>query len=133
MPSFSTPFEKGKKIHAIAGYSLSGIDISKFEHALNEQEKFLWERLKSNEYFKLTPVKTEFTLNVKLGDFWFGGRLDAIVKNNDEYFILDYKTGSTPDNPQYDYQTMVYLSALSKFLKQTEKIIKEREKCQKSL
>ncbi len=122
MPSFSTPFEKGKKIHAIAGYSLSGIDISKFEHALNEQEKFLWERLKSNEYFKLTPVKTEFTLNVKLGDFWFGGRLDAIVKNNDEYFILDCKTGSTPDNPQYDYQTMVYLSALSKFLKQTEKL-----------
>ncbi len=117
MPQSTTPFEHGKNIHAIAGYYLSGIDISRFEPALNARESTLWERLKSNEYFNFTPVKTEFTLNVKLGDYWFGGRLDAIVKKDEEFYILDYKTGSTPEEPKYDYQTMVYVTALNKYLK----------------
>ncbi len=119
MPQSATPFECGKNIHAIAGYFLSGLDITRFELSLNEKEKTLWEKLKINEYFKLTPVKTEFTLNIRLGEYWFGGRIDAIVKKGDEYFILDYKTGNAPDNPKYDYQTMVYLTALSKYLKTT--------------
>ncbi len=122
MPQSSIPFEKGKNIHAIAGYFLSGLDISEFEKALSDSEAALWSKLKSNEYFKLTPLKTEFTLNVKIGKYWFGGRLDAIVKNENEYFILDYKTGSAPENAKYDYQTMVYLSALSKYLKQTDNL-----------
>lgn len=121
MPQSAAQFERGKNIHAIAGYFLAGIDISRFELSLNDTEKLLWNKLKSNQYFQLTPVKTEFTLNVKLGSYWFGGRLDAIVKKNEtEYFILDYKTGSAPDDAKYDYQTMVYISALSKYLKITE-------------
>ena len=122
MPQSTTPFERGKNIHAIAGYYLSGIDISRFEPSLSESEQALWNKLKSNEYFKLTPVKTEFTLNVQLDGYWFGGRLDAVVKNSNEYFILDYKTGSAPEDAKYDYQTMVYLSALSKYLQTTEGI-----------
>ena len=38
-------------------------------------------------------------------------------KNGNEYYILDYKTGSVPQNPEFDYQTIVYLLSADKFLK----------------
>ncbi len=122
MPQSATIFERGKNIHALAGYYLNGINIEKFEKALEKKEQDIWIALKNNEYFNFTPIKTEFTLNFKLEDFWFGGRLDAIVKNQDEYYILDYKTGNPPENPEYDYQTMVYITALSKYLKNDSNI-----------
>ena len=49
MPQSATLFEAGKNIHAIAGYHLSGVDITKFEKALTPQENILWEKLKNNE------------------------------------------------------------------------------------
>lgn len=122
MPQSATLFEAGKNIHAIAGYHLSGVDITKFEKALTPQENILWEKLKNNEYFNKTPFKTEFQLNFKLESLWFGGRIDAIVKDDNKYFILDYKTGSAPKDPKYDYQTMVYLLALDKYLEQYDSL-----------
>ncbi len=117
MPQTATPFEKGKNIHAIAGYFLSGIDVTKFENALSNDEKIIWEKLKTNPYFKNSPFKAEFSLSFRINKFWFGGRIDAIVKSNNDYFILDYKTGSAPKDAKYNYQTMVYLIAASRFLK----------------
>ena len=122
MPQPATIFEQGKNIHALAGYYLNGINVEKFEKNLGEKEKDIWIKLKNNEYFNFTPIKTEFTLSFKLENFWFGGRLDAIMKNQNEYYILDYKTGNPPDNAEYDYQTMVYITALSKYLKNTNNI-----------
>lgn len=117
LPQKASFFEKGKKVHALANYYLKGDDISKFEPTLNENEKIAWNNLKSNEFFSYKYVNSEYNLSCKIGDYWIGGRLDAIVKKNknesETYYILDYKTGSIPQNPEYDYQTMVYLLCLS--------------------
>lgn len=126
LPQKSSFFEKGKKVHALANYYLQGNDISKLEKALNETEMTAWQNLKNNEFFNMAYVNSEYNLSCKVGAHWIGGRLDALVKathtpnpsplkgeGNEVYYILDYKTGSIPKNPEYDYQTMVYLLCLS--------------------
>jgi len=115
-PMSSIPFDKGKKIHALANYFLKGSDISRLETALSDEELRVWNLLLNNEYFKKDCFKSEYQLTCKINNYWIGGRLDAVVKDFDSYYILDYKTGSIPKNPQYDYQTMIYLLCLDKFL-----------------
>lgn len=114
MPQKASYFEKGKKVHALANYYLRGDDISKLETALNENERIIWKNLKQNEFFQKSYVNSEYNLSCKVGEYWIGGRLDALVKDENFYYILDYKTGSIPNNPEYDYQTMVYLLCASK-------------------
>ena len=111
-------FERGKKIHALAHYYLQGIDVREFEKSLSNDEKILWERLKTNKYFNLKTYGTEYELNCKAGKYWIGGRLDAVVCDEDKnYYILDYKTGSVPSEPENDLQTIVYMCALAVYLK----------------
>ena len=110
-------FEKGKKIHALAYYYLKGDDISAFQNALNVEEMALWEILRTNEFFNKKTYRAEFDLNFRMGEFWIGGRIDAVVYEGKNYYILDYKTGSAPENPQEDLQTLVYLEALAQHLK----------------
>lgn len=114
VPQKSSLFEKGKKVHALANYYLRGDDISKMEKALNDEELKLWEILKQNEFFNKTYVNSEYNLSCKVENYWIGGRLDALMKDEKNYYILDYKTGSIPKNPEYDYQTMTYLLCASK-------------------
>ncbi len=116
VPQKASFFEKGKKIHALANYYLRGDNIEKLEKVLNADEQRVWESLKTNEFFQKKYVNSEYNLSCRVGEYWVGGRLDAVVKdeNSGEYFILDYKTGSIPKNPEYDFQTMVYLLCLSK-------------------
>lgn len=121
-PQKSTPFEKGKKIHALANYYLRGDDISKLEKTLTPDESITWQTLKSNEYFQKTYINSEYNLSCKIGDYWIGGRLDALVKNGNNFYILDYKTGAIPQNPEFDYQTMVYLLAVDKFFKNANSV-----------
>ena len=228
VPQKASFFEKGKKIHALANYYLRGDDISKLEKTLSTEEQKLWEKLKNNEYFQMNYVNSEYNLSCKVGEYWVGGRLDAVVKNNllscpphpcpppqrgegachdclstaqsfnsstknptptptlplgegdcddspsthlvfnpstyisefpqspqpdknlstfqpfnlstdnnlpsysqssfsngTQYFILDYKTGSIPKNPEYDFQTMVYLLCLYKLNRHSEAIDSE--------
>lgn len=114
----SEPFRQGKEIHALANYYLQGQDVLKLEKALNLKEEKIWSALKNNKYFQLKTVKSEYGINAKLGEFWIGGRIDALVKDKENnYYILDYKTGQIPKNAQFDYQTMVYLYCLDRFLK----------------
>ena len=117
MPVNDDVFEFGKNIHALASYYLRKENIDKMEKELNEKEAGVWNYLKSIRYFAYDVVNTEYSLTVKADKFYFGGRLDALVKNGEEYFILDYKTGSAPKNAKYDFQTMIYLLAVSKFFK----------------
>jgi len=117
MPTNDEIFELGKNIHAIASYYLRKENIDKMEKSLDEREQLIWNYLKGIKYFSFDTVKTEYNLTVKVGDFFFGGRLDALMKNGDEYYILDYKTGSVPKNAKYDYQTMIYLLAVKEFFK----------------
>ena len=121
-PQRSLPFEKGKKIHALANYYLRGDDISKLEKTLNQDENTTWQLLKSNEYFQKQYINSEYNLSCKVGDYWIGGRIDAIVKDESGIYILDYKTGRIPKNPEMDYQTMVYLLATDAYFKDTYKI-----------
>lgn len=114
VPQKSNLFEKGKKVHALANYYLRGDDISKMEKALNNEELKLWEILKQNEFFNKTYVNSEYNISCKIGNYWIGGRLDALMKDDKNYYILDYKTGSIPKNPEYDYQTITYLLCASK-------------------
>lgn len=117
MPQPASFFEKGKKIHALANYCLHGADISNMINALDDEEKPVWQKLSENEFFKKTYVNSEYNLSCKIGEFWVGGRLDALMRDGDDYFILDYKTGSIPKNPEVDFQTMVYLMCADKKLK----------------
>ena len=125
LPQKFEVFEKGKKIHALAYYYLKGDDISKMETALTPDESTVWTRLKENEFFNMKTYRAEFELNCKIGGYWVGGRLDAVVYDEDNnYYILDYKTGAVPKNPQEDLQTLVYLSALEAHLKGNFKSLK---------
>jgi len=160
IPQRAKLFEKGKKVHALANYYLKGSDIQKMERVLTSDEKTTWDSLKSSKYFKLTVINTEYNLSCKIGDYWIGGRLDALMCDEEtvtwekgteeaksdestfglwpfafcsenpspitlhsslDYYILDYKTGRIPPNPEKDFQTIVYLLAVEKFLK-TKKI-----------
>lgn len=114
MPQKTSYFEKGKKVHALANYYLRGDDITKLEKALNSEEREVWENLKQNEFFQKSYINSEYNLSCKVGEYWIGGRLDALVKDENYFYILDYKTGQIPKNPEYDYQTMVYLLCASK-------------------
>lgn len=117
MPVNDDIFEFGKNIHALASYYLRGENINKMETSLTQREASVWNYLKGIKYFAYQVVSTEYNLSLKLGDTFFGGRLDALVKDGDTYYILDYKTGAAPKNAKYDYQTMIYLLAVSKFFK----------------
>ena len=117
MPKSSLPFEKGKKIHALANYSLQKIKIDRLETALTKEEAMIWQKLLNNPYYNKDCLKSEFPLMIKLDKYWVGGRIDAVVFEGDNYYILDYKTGSAPKNAQYDFQTMIYLLCMDKYLK----------------
>jgi len=121
MPVDDTLFLAGKNVHALASYYLRGENIEKMEKSLSEKEFHLWQNLKATKFFNYEIIATEYQLSVKVGEHFFGGRLDALVKENDIYYILDYKTGMIPKDVTYDYQTMIYLLAVSEFY-QTDKV-----------
>ena len=116
-PVLDKNFRTGKDIHALASYYLKGQDISKFESVLSEEELALWKKLKSSNYFRFDIIGVEQSMMAPLGDFWLSGRLDAIVKNNGDYYILDYKTGEVDGDMVYNPQTMVYLIMCDEWLK----------------
>ena len=122
MPVNDDIFEFGKNIHALASYYLKNEFIDKLEKSLNPKEYDVWMYLKNSIYFSYEVVNTEYNLSVKAGKYFFGGRLDALLKNGDKYYILDYKTGSAPKNAKYDFQTIIYILAVKEFFK-TENVI----------
>ena len=136
MPVNDDIFTEGKNIHALASYYLRGENIDNMEKSLNLKEAELWKYLKGVKYFGFSVVNTEYNLSVKIGDNFFGGRLDALVKDGERYYILDYKTGSAPKNAKYDYQTMIYMLGVNKFFK-TENVtfvyLDLKNKCETSI
>ena len=117
MPVDNKIFTTGKNIHALASYYLKKENIDNMELALTEKEKNIWDYLKNCKYFSYEVIGVEYSLFFKIKNYIFGGRLDALVKQNDRYYILDYKTGSAPKNAKYDFQTMIYLMAVSSYFK----------------
>ena len=122
MPINDDIYELGKNIHALAAYYLKKENIHKMELTLDMHEKEIWKYLKETNYFSYETINTEYNLSIKINKHYYGGRLDALVKNNDIYYILDYKTGSAPKNAKYDFQTMIYMLAVQDFFK-TDNVI----------
>lgn len=121
-PVLDKGFMVGKNIHAIASYYLKGENISKFESVLSPIEKEYWERLKACKYYNYEIIGVEKNISCRLGIFWIGGRLDAVVKRENNYYILDYKTGGVSDDMTYDLQTMVYCLLCDKYYPNYEKL-----------
>lgn len=117
MPVNDDIFEFGKNIHALASYYLRGENLENMEKSLSERERLVWEYLRSIKYFSYEVVNTEYNLAVRVGNHFFGGRLDALVKHDNRYYILDYKTGSAPKGAKYDFQTIIYILAVKEFFK----------------
>lgn len=117
MPVNEDIFEFGKNIHAIASYYLKNENVDKMEGSLTSNESLLWNYLKNLPYFSYEVVNTEYNLAFKYDDIFLGGRIDALVKKENKYYILDYKTGSVPQNAKYDFQTIIYFLAVHKFFK----------------
>lgn len=117
IPQPSSVFEKGKKIHALAHYYLRGDNIDKLIPTLTENEFLIWQKLLKNEFFQKKYINSEYNLTSRIGEYWIGGRLDAFMKSDNNYYILDYKTGSIPKEPENDFQTIIYLLCADKILK----------------
>ena len=117
IPVDTSKMQQGKNIHALANYYLKNYNIDKLEKALTPDEETLWNALKNIKKFQYEYLESEYNLTSKIDKFWISGRLDALVKNNKDYYILDYKTGQIPQNPEYDYQTIIYLLMVNKLIK----------------
>ena len=117
IPVDTSKMQQGKNIHALANYYLKNYNIDKLEKALTPNEETLWNALKNIKQFQYEYLESEYNLTSKIDKFWISGRLDALVKNNKDYYILDYKTGQIPQNPEYDYQTIIYLLMVNKLIK----------------
>lgn len=121
-PSLDENFIEGKNIHNLASYFLKGYSVEKYEAQLSDNELKYWSNLKKSKYFSYELVGVEKSLMMKIDEFWVGGRLDAIVKNGSDYFVLDYKTGGVNSDKTYDYQTMVYLLLCDKVFKDRDSL-----------
>ena len=117
IPVDTSKMQQGKNIHAIANYYLKNFNIDKLEKALTPHEKELWNNLKNTKYFQYEVVNSEYNLTSKIDNYWISGRLDALVKDKKDYYILDYKTGHIPNNSEFDYQTIIYLLMVDNLVK----------------
>lgn len=108
-PVLDENFVEGKNIHTLAAYYLKKFPVEKYIKKLSERELKYWNNLKSTKYFDYEIVAIEHSLTMKVENHWIGGRIDAVVKNKNDYYILDYKTGGVNSDKTYDFQTMVYL------------------------
>lgn len=116
IPQLDNTFVLGKNIHALAAYYLKRQDISLF--TLSEKEQEMWNRLLNMKYFKYKTEQVESNISCKINNIWIGGRIDALVKDeNNEYYILDYKTGEIPTNSEYNFQTIIYLLCCDALIK----------------
>lgn len=113
-PTLDSKFLVGKNIHALASYYLKAQDISMYE--LNDNEVVMWNNLKGCKYFSYSTQMVESTVACNVSGNWIGGRLDALVAKDEDYYILDYKTGEIPNNAKYNYQTIVYLMSCDKLI-----------------
>ena len=94
MPQSATIFEQGKNIHALAGYYLDGINVEKFEKALNEKEKDIWIKLKNNEYFNFSPTQLIKYHKKQFGIFFDFKPIDEVSVDIEKNLCIMY---SGPD------------------------------------
>ncbi len=121
IPSNTEFSDIGKEIHALINYKLKGFDITKQLRTLNSPEnKELYHLWQNFVDFKTDKVeKSEFTFTIPFSEkIKLTGRVDAIRKCENNYEILDWKTGSSQNiNPEKDMQTVMYLYCIYNLLR----------------
>lgn len=127
IPQSTKAAEKGKTIHALINYYFNNFNTSKIAEAMNSEEKILWQNFLNLNIKKEDIYKSEYTFNIKIDTTdWITGRIDAIIKEKDQYIIYDWKTGNLPKNPETDLQTCIYLFSVYKIF-ESRKLISKTE------
>lgn len=116
----------GNNIHSLINYYLKGMDVTKLVTALATNEKLLWHNFKTSDIQNYKYVSSEYAFNVKFDEYWLTGRIDALFENNENYIVLDWKTGKhfLPENVKF--QTSFYLLCMYEILK-SKNLIKDYE------
>ena len=106
----------GNNIHNLLNYYYNGHNINKLLENLTQKEKILWENFKNSQLSKQNCITTEYTFNVKIDEYWLTGRIDALFKINNQYKIVDWKTGENFTAENVKFQTTFYLVCLYEIL-----------------
>lgn len=112
----------GNNLHSLINYYLKGKDVSRLIEALHSDEKLLWHHFKTSNITNYTIKSSELAFNVKIDEYWLTGRIDALFEYNENYIILDWKTGENFRNENAKFQTMFYLLCIYEILKAKELI-----------
>ncbi len=121
LPQKNNNAKIGENVHTLINYYLKKMDTSKFEQNLSKEEEILWKNFKNNEILQYDLLKSEYTFNVKLCEYWLTGRVDAMFNDSENYYIVDWKTGNEKHSLT-DYQTCVYFYSIYEILK-TKKLV----------
>lgn len=125
LPSVSSAAQSGEKIHILTNYFLKRNDIERMKKSLSEKELALWEKVENHELLKNELLASEYEFNLRLGNFWANGRIDAIFKDEKKIIIADWKTGASVEESS-DFQSKLYLIAVYEIFK-SKKILDSPE------
>lgn len=135
--------KKGQNLHAFICYYINGFDVSKIEKSMSDEDKAFIQKIKSYKALSLLKeapkkhieqlflIKCRLLETPKTNDgnsfsefqdknFYLTGRFDAVLEDEKDIKIYDWKTINLPKNPEGDIQTIVYLYSASKLYKTKE-------------
>lgn len=119
LPEQESNYKLGREVHALINYYLKGFNIEHLLKHADEDVIKLWNTIKDHNLLKNKIIATEWSFNSRIKDsnYWLNGRIDAVfydkAKNN--CILVDWKTGQNiPENPEYNYQCMIYLYSFFK-------------------
>ncbi|EKE04097.1 MAG: hypothetical protein ACD_20C00107G0007 [uncultured bacterium] len=113
-PELNDNYKLGQSVHALIDYQLRGLKIDHLLKNIDEDITPHWKAIQSHPIIKNDVIATEWAFNSRIGDSkcWINGRIDAIFYDGQKYIIADWKTGQNiPENPDTDFQSMLYLYA----------------------
>lgn len=132
--------KKGQNLHNFIRYYISDFDVSKIENSLSKPDREFIQKIRSYKSLsclknaskkhleqpflvKCSPFNPQNSApnkdfnKTKNNHFYLTGRFDAVLEEENEVQIYDWKTINLPKNPESDIQTVVYLYCASKLYK----------------
>lgn len=116
IPEIQTDFTLGKSVHKLIEYYLKGQEINHLLKNADAEITEMWKIIKNSELLNKELIATEWQFWTPLtnSDIWLGGRIDAIFKDNDKIYIIDWKTGQKIPTEENNYQAIIYLYSFFK-------------------